>query len=60
MDCRGGPFRGEPISGQHDWGYREYDAKCWAAYYGTPFREPPAFQGHETRRVRRTTFFALG
>lgn len=41
MDSRGGnPFRGEPLSGQYDWGYREYDAKCWAAYYGIPFREP--------------------
>jgi 2-hydroxychromene-2-carboxylate isomerase len=41
MDRRGGnPFRGEPVSGQYDWGYREYDAKCWAAYYGIPFREP--------------------
>ena len=45
MDRRGGnPFRGEPASGQYDWGYREYDAKCWAAYYGIPFREPVAFR----------------
>jgi 2-hydroxychromene-2-carboxylate isomerase len=45
MDRRGGnPFRGEPVSGQYDWGYREYDAKCWAAYYGIPFREPVAFR----------------
>lgn len=45
MDRRGGnPFRGEPLSGQYDWGYREYDAKCWAAYYGIPFREPVAFR----------------
>lgn len=45
MDRRGGnPFRGEPLSGQYDWGYREYDAKCWAAYYGIPFREPAAFR----------------
>jgi len=29
-----------PPSGQYDWGYREYDAKCWAAYYGIPFVEP--------------------
>ena len=44
MDRRGGnPFRGEPPSGQYDWGYRAYDAKCWAAYYGIPFREPVAF-----------------
>ena len=45
MDRRGGnPFRGEPLSGQYDWGYREYDAKCWAAYYGIPVREPVAFR----------------
>jgi 2-hydroxychromene-2-carboxylate isomerase len=45
MDRRGGnPFRGEPVSGQYDWGYREYDAKCWASLYGIPFREPQAFR----------------
>ncbi len=45
MDRRGGnPFRGEPLSGQYDWGYREYDATCWAAYYGIPFREPVGFR----------------
>jgi 2-hydroxychromene-2-carboxylate isomerase len=45
MDRRGGnPFRGEPLSGQYDWSYREYDAKCWADYYGIPFREPVAFR----------------
>lgn len=45
MDRRGGnPFRGDPVSGQYDWGYREYDAKCWAAYYGIPFREPVQFR----------------
>src|SRR5215470_7646729 len=45
MDRRGGnPFRGEPVSGQYDWGYREYDATCWAAYYGIPFREPVQFR----------------
>jgi 2-hydroxychromene-2-carboxylate isomerase len=45
MDRRGGnPFRGEPLSGQYDWGYREYDARCWAAYYSIPFREPAAFR----------------
>jgi 2-hydroxychromene-2-carboxylate isomerase len=45
MDRRGGnPFRGEPLSGQYDWAYREYDAKCWADYYGIPFREPAAFR----------------
>jgi 2-hydroxychromene-2-carboxylate isomerase len=45
MDRRGGnPFRGQALSGQYDWGYREYDAKCWADYYGIPFREPVAFR----------------
>jgi 2-hydroxychromene-2-carboxylate isomerase len=45
MDRRGGnPFRGAPSSGQYDWGYREYDAKCWAVFYGIPFREPANFQ----------------
>ena len=45
MDLRGGnPFRGAPASGQYDWGYREYDAKCWASYYGIAFREPVAFR----------------
>jgi 2-hydroxychromene-2-carboxylate isomerase len=45
MDRRGAnPFRGSPVSGQYDWGYREYDAKCWAAYYGIPFREPVEFR----------------
>jgi 2-hydroxychromene-2-carboxylate isomerase len=45
MDRRGGnPFRGEPLSGQYDWGYREYDAKCWADYYSIPFREPVGFR----------------
>src|SRR5262245_35870503 len=50
MDRRGGnPFRGEPVSGQYDWGYREYDAKCWASYYGIPFREPVAFRTDPAR-----------
>lgn len=41
MEKRGGnPFRGTPVSGQYDWSYREYDAKCLADYYGVPFREP--------------------
>jgi len=45
MDRRGSnPFRAAPASGQYDWGYREYDAKCWAAYYGIPFREPSNFR----------------
>jgi 2-hydroxychromene-2-carboxylate isomerase len=45
MDRRGGnPFRAAPVSGQYDWGYREYDARCWASFYGIPFREPVAFR----------------
>jgi 2-hydroxychromene-2-carboxylate isomerase len=45
MDRRGGnPFRAAPVSGQYDWGYREYDACCWASFYGIPFREPVAFR----------------
>jgi 2-hydroxychromene-2-carboxylate isomerase len=44
MDRRGSnPFHNEPVSGQYDWAYREHDAKCWAAYYGIPFREPVDF-----------------
>jgi 2-hydroxychromene-2-carboxylate isomerase len=39
------PFHAEqPVSGQYDWAYREYDAKAWAAFYGVPFREPKAFR----------------
>jgi 2-hydroxychromene-2-carboxylate isomerase len=45
MDRRGGnPFRGAPQSGQYDWAYREYDAKCWASFYGIPFTEPVKFR----------------
>jgi 2-hydroxychromene-2-carboxylate isomerase len=35
------PFAGEPLSGQYEWPYRQYDAECWANYYGIPFRESP-------------------
>ncbi|MGE0666732.1 MAG: 2-hydroxychromene-2-carboxylate isomerase [Sphingomonadales bacterium] len=38
------PFHGEPVSGQYDWAYREYDARSWAEFYGVPFREPAAFR----------------
>ena len=34
------PFKGPPVSGQYDWGYRRRDAEAWAAYYGAPYREP--------------------
>lgn len=45
LDRRGSnPFRQEPVSGQYDWAYREYDAKCWAAHYGVPFIEPMPFR----------------
>ena len=45
MDRRGNnPFRTAPVSGQYVWSYREYDAKCWAAYYGIPFKEPVDFR----------------
>jgi 2-hydroxychromene-2-carboxylate isomerase len=45
MERRGSnPFRTAPASGQYDWDYREYDARCWASYYGVPFREPFEFR----------------
>ena len=34
------PFKGPPVSGQYDWGYRRRDAEAWAAYYRVPYREP--------------------
>lgn len=34
------PFQGEAVSGQYDWDYRQYDAECWADYYGVAYREP--------------------
>jgi 2-hydroxychromene-2-carboxylate isomerase len=34
------PFAGAPVSGQYDWGYRRFDAECWADYYGVPYLEP--------------------
>jgi 2-hydroxychromene-2-carboxylate isomerase len=41
MDRRGAnPFRAVAVSGQYEWSYRQYDATCWAAYYGIPFNEP--------------------
>jgi 2-hydroxychromene-2-carboxylate isomerase len=61
MDRRGGnPFRGEPLSGQYDWSYREYDAKCWAAHYGIPFREPVAFRTDPAMRRRARWCRAAG
>ena len=39
------PFREErKVSGQYDWAYREYDAKCWAEFYNVPFVEPISFR----------------
>ena len=49
MALRGtSPFRGAPVSGQYDWGYRRRDAEDWAAYYGVPYREPETLpEDHE-------------
>jgi 2-hydroxychromene-2-carboxylate isomerase len=38
------PFRGEPVSGQYDWNYRQRDAERWADFYGIPYREPPSHE----------------
>jgi 2-hydroxychromene-2-carboxylate isomerase len=38
-DRGGGPFRGEPVSGQYEWSYRTRDAERWAELYGIPFVE---------------------
>lgn len=38
-DRGGGPFRGDPVSGQYDWSYRTRDAERWAELYGIPFVE---------------------
>ena len=38
------PFRGAAPSGQYEWPYRQYDAECWAAYYGVPYKEPEDFR----------------
>ena len=55
MDRRGAnPFHMSPVSGQYEWAYREYDAKCWAAYYGVPFREPVAFRTDPAALGRRS------
>ena len=59
MALRGDPpFKGEPVSGQYDWSYRQYDAECWAAYYGVPFREPPAYLIHDYDVLRRLALAA--
>jgi 2-hydroxychromene-2-carboxylate isomerase len=34
------PFAGTPVSGQYETSYREYDAACWADYYGVAYRDP--------------------
>ncbi len=45
MRLRGAqPFRGEPISGQYEWPYRQHDAEAWADYYGVAYREPVDFR----------------
>ncbi len=44
MELRGcHPFHGEPVSGQYEWPYRQYDAEAWAEFYGVPYREPVDF-----------------
>ncbi len=35
-----GPFRGATGLRQYEGAYRRDDARCWAEYYGVPFREP--------------------
>jgi len=38
--CGVSPFKGEPVSGQYEWSYRELDANRWAELYGVPYVEP--------------------
>jgi 2-hydroxychromene-2-carboxylate isomerase len=47
------PFEGEAISGQYDWDYRQYDAECWAEYYGIPYREPRGRVDFDPRLLAR-------
>jgi 2-hydroxychromene-2-carboxylate isomerase len=49
------PFQGPPVSGQYDWGWRRFDAECWADYYGVPFREPADVRFEPRRVVLATT-----
>lgn len=50
------PFRAPARpSGQYDWTYREYDAKCWADFYGVPFVEPVNFRKDPPYLVRACT-----
>ncbi len=57
MKARGAnPFRApERPSGQYDWSYREYDAKCWADFYGVPYVEPVNFRKDPPHLVRGCT-----
>jgi 2-hydroxychromene-2-carboxylate isomerase len=45
------PFAGKPVSGQYDWGYRELDAKRWAAFYGVPYVEPRGRVTFDSRHI---------
>lgn len=47
------PFEGEAVSGQYGWDYRQYDAECWADYYGVPYREPRGFVEFDPRLLAR-------
>ena len=46
------PFDGGAVSGQYEWPYRQYDAECWAAYYGVPYREPN-FDDYDSHSLAR-------
>lgn len=59
MQLRGtSPFRGDAPSGQYDWSYRQYDAECWAEYYGVPYSEPPGFLIHDHDVLQRLALAA--
>jgi 2-hydroxychromene-2-carboxylate isomerase len=47
------PFKGSPVSGQYDWGYRRKDAERWAEFYGVPFIEPPDDLKHDPQGPKR-------
>ena len=59
MRLRGtSPFRGEAPSGQYNWSYRQYDAECWAEYYGVPYSEPPGHLIHDYDALGRLALAA--
>jgi 2-hydroxychromene-2-carboxylate isomerase len=47
------PFKGEPVSGQYDWDYRQYDAECWAEFYDVPYQEPRGVVEFDPRLLAR-------